>query len=167
MKSSVTFLIIITIIISCSSVKDGSDRTKPTILGKISKKTWFDSTNTINTYHDFQPDRNEISKLSEMIDDSGHKFVIFAGADCMECHEYLPQLLKIFDMAGITEDRYDIYVLDKKLEEPSGVHNKFDIPTTPTVFILKNDIQIGMITYPNFDWADEIIQIIEKEDDED
>jgi thioredoxin-related protein len=167
MKSTITFLILFIFIISCSSVKDSSERAKSSILGKISKKTWIDSTNTLNIYHDFQPDSDEISKLSEMIEDSGYHFVLFAGADCNECHEYLPQLLKTFDMAGITEDRYNIYVLDRKLEEPGGVHKKFDIPTTPTVFILKNDIQIGMITYPDFDWADEIIQIIEKEHNED
>jgi len=167
MKSYILIITILFIIASCGSVKNDSARDKTAILGKISKQTWFDSTHTIDIYNDFQPEKSEISKLQNIVRNSDYRFIIFAGADCMECHEYLPSLFKIFDVAEISENRYDIYVLNNKLEEPGGFHKNYDIPTTPTVFIMKNEKQIGMITYPNFDWLDEILQIIEKESHED
>jgi thioredoxin-related protein len=167
MKSYFLIIVLSLLLISCGSVKNDASKGKSSLSGKVSKQTWIDSTQTTNLYKDYQADGDKISRLKEISSTNTYHFVVFAGADCSDCHEYLPKLFKIFDMAGITEDNYDIYVLDNKLEEPSGAHKEFDIPTSPSVFVLKDKSQIGLITYPYYDWLNQIIKIIEKDIDED
>ncbi len=152
--------------ISCSSVKNEDQKGITNVTGKISKQIWLDSTETIDIYQTYQPDEEKIDNLNKLISGREYKYVIFAGADCVDCHENLPKLFKIFDRANIIEDRYSIYVLNNKLEEPSGFYRNFDIPTTPSVFVLKKDKQIGLITYPYYDWLNQIIKIIEEDLDE-
>ena len=167
---NIRFVIVIAtslLMFSCSTPRNNHNNAKSTLKGKVSKQIWIDSTNTKHLFSDYQPDKNKISRLSDIISNNDYNFVVFAGADCEDCHEYLPALFKLFDESGIDEGKYDIFVLDNKLEEPGGSHNDFDIPTTPTVFILNGKDQIGMITYPYYDWLNQIISILEEDIDED
>lgn len=151
-------------LISCVSNKV-TNRTEidSDLLGKKNKQEWLSQTNTLNFYSSYQPDQSDLLIFNELIRKKQYSFIIFAGFDCQDCHENIPIILKIFELAGIKEPDYSIYVLDNKLEEPSGFYGKFDIPTTPSLFILDKDKEIGLITYPNYNWLDMMNEVIRKD----
>ena len=54
----------------------------------------------------------------------------------------------------------ELYGLDSELREPGGAQTRFEIPGTPCLFILRNGLMAGRITYPDYHWLDGIIRIL-------
>ncbi len=161
MRKIILNTVILLLLISCVSNKDTSEANiDSSLLGKKNKQEWLRQTNTINQYSSYQPDQDDLLTFNDLIREKHYTFVLFAGLDCQDCHDNIPKILKIYDMAGIKESEYSIYVLDNKLEEPSGFYKIFDIPTTPSLFILDKDKEVGLIAYPYYNWLEMMIELI-------
>ncbi|MFW6232545.1 MAG: hypothetical protein ACOC4D_00735 [Bacteroidota bacterium] len=151
------------ILTSCASKREAGKTVDQDLLGKKEKQEWFSQTNTLNNYISHKPDEEDLRTFKSLLKKKHYTFVIYAGYDCSDCHENIPKILKIFDAAGISESDYSIYLLDHKLEEPGGYHKNHDIPTTPSLFIMHDGVEIGMITYPYYNWLEMMIEIIRED----
>ncbi len=133
------------------------------IVGKISGQKWLHRTKTEHLYKNYQPNKEDIQTFKELISNKKYNFIIFGSNNCQDCHKNIPKILKIFNEAELSDDNYSLYVLDNNLKEPSGFYKKFDIPTTPSLFIYNDNKEIGLVTYPYYNWLEMMLDIIRED----
>lgn len=146
-------------LVACSGAKNDS----PQMTGKFTWDEWRARTGWPNAEQiGYKPDPADYSTLAAVPEYGDYRFVVFGSTHCDECREELPKLfadLRLADERGYVT----LYGLDEDLTEPTGFYENYDIPTTPTLFVMKNGRQIGMITYPDFDWLGGVLKIVEKD----
>jgi hypothetical protein len=146
--------------VSCSTT--GKITEEPGITGKTNWIDWQQKSGWKNFEpKNFEPSTDKIKKLSILTSDD-YTFIIFATTFCEECKEQLPKIFKIFNLAKINFNNIILIGLDKNLKEPTGFYKKFDIPTTPVLFILKNNTEIGYVSSQDELWLDGIIEILKR-----
>ena len=156
-------LILLLLIVNTVSVF-AEDNAK--ITGKSTWEKWKSETDwdLIETYDYYFPDENKLSKLKQLIskiDTSKIEIIIFATTFCDECQVNIPKLFKILESINFPENQIQLYGLDNSLEEPTGEYLKYDIPSTPFVFVKYDNEIIADIGYPYL-WLDTLIEIMEE-----
>jgi hypothetical protein len=165
MKLKFLYIALFAVLFSCSSSKPVAQEQKGNfIVGKTTWSEWLEKTkwDIVPTYEFYFPDKKKIQKISELMEGKNYSFVVFATTSCEECKEYVPRAFKIFHELGIDDDRISLYGLDENLEEPSKEYLKYDIPTTPCVFIKYDDNIIAEVSYP-FLWLESFLEVFESQ----
>jgi hypothetical protein len=152
-KYLITFLLILA---SCSSLKD-----KP-VTGVFTQKQWLEQTGwSAPTARKIIFEDVKLSRLQKLLKQHNFSFVIAASAVCDECKEQLPIMFRMFDNLGVRSNDITITGLDDNYTEPTGEYKKFNISTTPILFVLHEGKTIGSIIYPDTDWLGGILKIVE------
>jgi len=166
MKRTILILIIFIICISCSNLQKTQKIEEPIILGKTSWMEWRTKSGWDINVNFYNSSDKKILKLKEHIKDGEYTFVVFATSFCDDCKENLPIIFNIFESAQIDSNKTALYGIDHNMQEPSGYYKRFEIPTTPCLFILHRDKIVGTIVNPDYEWLDYMIEIIEEYNDE-
>jgi hypothetical protein len=132
----------------------------PKVLGRSSWVEWKEKTGWLDD-ENFIPDLDKINSLKEIINDN-YSFVIFGTTFCDDCKENIPKIMKILSYLQIPDSNIRLYGLDYDLKEPSEYYKNFSIPSTPCLFILKSEKVIGKMSYPDYNWLDSIVKLINK-----
>lgn len=57
----------------------------------------------------------------------------------------MPRLLKLLNLAGITDESVELYALDLKKKDPKGMASAMDLSYTPTFIFYVGGREIGRI----------------------
>lgn len=147
---------------SCSSGKAVGNTGKHQIIrGEVSWDYWkLHAGWEVYEAYDYFPNPKDVDKLKVLLKDKDFSFVVFATTFCDDCQYNIPRLFKVFEMAEIPQNKIRLFGLDENLKEPSGEYEKYDIPSTPVVYLMIKDKVIGEATYP-YKWLENFIEILE------
>jgi len=160
---SAFFSVFLIFFLSCaSSPKNTGNSEQKIIAGEVSWDYWKSNAGwAVYDAYDYEPEQAEIDKLKKLLREMDYSFTIFATTFCDECMENLPRLFKVFESSQIPPERYHLFGLDDKLSEPSGEFKKYNISSTPVVFVKVDNIIIGEAAYPYL-WLKNFIEIFQK-----
>ncbi len=153
-------IILFLLLLSFCSLRNIKSYEAPKVLGRSSWAEWKEKTGWIDD-ENFIPDLDKINSLKEIINDN-YSFVIFGTTFCDDCKENIPKIMKILSYLQIPDSNIRLYGLDYDLKEPSEYYKNFSIPSTPCLFILKSEKVIGKMSYPDYNWLDSIVKLINK-----
>jgi|GEM_PF-2200284 len=163
----VFIIIIVAFGFSCGSGKSVSndvnknDIKKKVIVGEVSWEYWKANAGwRLYEAFDYFPNPTDIEKIQKLLENKNYSFVIFATTFCDECESNLPKLFKVFETAKIPLSKIRLFGLDESLSESSGEFTKYNIPSTPVVYLKIDDKVIGEAGYP-YRWLDNFIEILE------
>lgn len=163
----IIFLILTLSVISCSTAGHGAygnDMAK--VVGPSTWEYWQANAGwDLYEAFDYEPDNDEIAKLTKLLAGKDFSFVVFATTYCEDCEQNIPRAFKVFKKTKIPEDRIKLFGLDESLKEPSGDYRKYEIISTPVIFIEIDKKVIGEASYP-YQWLENFIEILEKYDTE-
>lgn len=158
----ISLIICIIYLFSCTSTqKSISSSEQKVITGEVTLEYWKANAGwALYEAFDYEPEPEEIEKMKSLLEGKNYSFVIFATTYCDECMENLPKLFKVFETAQIPNDKIHLIGLDEKLSETSGEYKKYNISTTPVVFLKIDSVVIGEAGYP-YRWSKNFIEILE------
>jgi hypothetical protein len=147
---------------SCSTGKAVKNTSKQNVIaGEVSWEYWKANAGwKLYEAFDYFPNDKDIEKLQELLANKNYTFVIFATTFCDDCEHNIPRLYKVFEKAKIPDNRIRLFGLDESSKEPSGEYSKYDIPSTPVVYLKIDDAVIGEASYP-YQWLENFIEILE------
>lgn len=134
------------------------DYDKPKILGLSSWSDWKEKTGW-NDNELYNPDDANINILKQIIDNN-YNFVIFGTTFCDDCKEHIPKIIKLLNKIEVPDSNIKLYGLDYDLTEPTGYYKNFSISSTPCLIVMKSERIIGTISYPDYNWEENIIRIL-------
>ncbi|MFH1051337.1 MAG: hypothetical protein V1779_10475 [bacterium] len=145
----------------CASQKATQEKHDNIIVGEVSWEYWKANAGwALYEAPDYEPEQKALDKLKELLKGKDYKFIVFATTYCDECEENLPKLFMLFELAQIPDNRIRLFGLDESGSEPSGEYKKYNIRTTPEVYLSVDSIIIGQAGYP-YRWLQNFIEILE------
>lgn len=91
----------------------------------------------------YKPDSTYINELKRELPQ--YTVLVFAGVWCEDTQLLLPQFYKATDLAGLSRDRVELYLLDKKKKSPYRLERKYKITAVPVFIIMKDGEEVGRI----------------------
>ncbi|MFC2131275.1 hypothetical protein ACFLSQ_07560 [Bacteroidota bacterium] len=166
MRIAIINIFISILIFSCvSSRQEGGVTERAFVVGPVTWEYWQANAEwDLYEAFDYEPDKEYINRLKELLYSKDYYFIIFATTYCEDCEENIPKAFKLFELAEIPTERIKLFGLDENLKEPTGEYEKFDIGTTPVIFIQINSEVAGEAGYPYF-WLENFIEILENYND--
>lgn len=134
------------------------------VLGKKSWKDWKAETDW-DSYaaEDYKPNKGKVSTIARLAKAQKATFLLFAGSWCKDSEAQLPVIMKLLGAAQIPARSIELYGVDANLKEPSGKAQQLDVINSPTLIILKGQIELGRIVVrPATTWEGEIHDILSK-----
>jgi thiol-disulfide isomerase/thioredoxin len=111
----------------------------------------------------FQPPEAKIEEISRLVKQKAATFLIFGGSWCSDTEAQLPRIEKILNLASVPIGEVHLFGVDRRMREPSGTAEKWNISKVPTVIILSQGKEIGRIVeYPEASWEDDILKILSR-----
>jgi len=155
------FLLISFFIFSCATPKPP----EIIITGKFTWNEWKTKAGW-QSYepHDYTPPAVLAEQIKGISKEKNVKYLLFAGSWCSDSKEQLPKLLNLlFDAAQIPQSSMNIYGVDRKKDEPSGMAKANKIEKVPTLIVFSNGKEIGRILEtPQKSWEEDILKILIK-----
>ncbi len=95
-------------------------------------------------YQSYQPSAESISSFKASLPATLEVRVLF-GTWCHDSEREVPRLLKLLNLAGITDESVELYALDLKKKDPKGMASAMDLSYTPTFIFYVGGREIGRI----------------------
>ncbi|WP_299079774.1 thioredoxin family protein [uncultured Paraglaciecola sp.] len=128
--------------LGCGSTEQHTKSSGP-FTGEISAKHLIEQYSHFRSgYNNYQPSPAEIAAVAEL---SGKKLVVLFGTWCHDSEREVPRLLKLLDLSGVELQELSLYGVNYNKEEPSNLHQKFNLVSSPTIILLQDDIELGRI----------------------
>ena len=153
---------IISIMLLVSCKEDVNTPNNDPLVGKFSWIEWQQKANWDDySADDYTPDENAVKIIADSIKTNQYGFILFTSNWCPDCKLQMPRIIKLFDKIGFDKNKCDIYGLDYKKTEPSGIYLTYEIKRVPTLIILKNNSEVGrVVETPTESWEQDILKII-------
>jgi hypothetical protein len=140
--AKISILLILIVFVGCSSPEPINESATKVTIHQIENNPdfhWFNP-----EYADYTTDAIYVDSLSDIFNASqqNFSFVIYTAPNCLCGQEYtlFPRLIKVLDGAGISEEHYEIYVMnDTSYSQPYDT--LFDVPAIPAFAIMTNSDQ--------------------------
>lgn len=114
------------------------------LLGPLTESEVMSHSRIYEIYADrYAPDEDAIEYLSAYRDSL--TIYAFLGDWCKESTKYIPQLIKVFRLAGNDFIEVNFIAVNASKKQPEIFLNMFDIEYIPSVVVLKNEIELGRI----------------------
>lgn len=188
-KISFVVLLIFLSLISCKTVKQGSDSNNEEILQGDSaesqdyladyseQSTWllgyFERNRFSNEphfvwyikeYDDYMPKNDVISQLKG-ISKEDLKIKIVLGTWCPDSRREVPRFMRILDLWQFPDDKLTFIGVDNAKLSPVGEYEGLDIQRVPTFIIYKKNIEAGrIIENPTTSLEQDIVNILNRND---
>ncbi len=158
----------VSLFVSCAS-SNVSQKASEALVGEFDWEEWKSKANwTERSAINYNSDEKKIAELREALKKNPDvSFVLVVSTVCGDCEKEAPKLIKVFRLAGFPINEIKVYGLDEYFTEPSGYTDRFYIPSTPRLFVLKGDEEIGSVGAPDYNWLNGIIDIIMEEQSDD
>lgn len=130
------------------------------LVGKITKEELYrDFPVFEKNARSYVPREEVISRISAIGEKI--KIIMFLGTWCKDSVSEAPKLLKVYERAGNPNFSLEIYGVDRKKKEGSGLCEKYDIQRVPTVLFFKGDKELGrIIEYPKKSIEEDFLEIV-------
>jgi thiol-disulfide isomerase/thioredoxin len=131
---------------------------KVVITGKINWEDWQKNAEW-QSYTADEYKVNNILKdsLISIFKKNNIKFILFGGSWCSDSKEQMPRFFKILKLCDYPIDKVELYGLDRKKEEQTGIAKALQILNVPTLIIIKNNNEVGrIIETPSHSWEEDI-----------
>ncbi|MFA6571067.1 MAG: thioredoxin family protein [Bacteroidota bacterium] len=151
--------------VSCSSAKYSVTKEpegKSIIKGVLSWEDWQEEAGW-SSYASvgYTPNKSITKDIAEYVISKNLSFVIFAGSWCGDSETELPKIYKLLTLAGVFNDRIELWGVDREKLEPSGNAEFFKIEKVPTVIVMTGEKEIGrVVEMPKTSWDSDIMEII-------
>ena len=150
MKKYIIFIILLQLIISCSTtlnqtVYDKQSKTKMLVglsnrggLQKYPFSGWFN-----NEYSAYALNKEAIQGIKN--DSEKLSIKLFMGTWCKDSRREVPRIYRILDAVGFDESDLTLINMDREKNSPGGEEVGLNIHHVPTVILYKNGNEIGRI----------------------
>ena len=130
------------------------------LVGKITKEELYREfpvfEKNARNYVPRQEEIRKISAIGENID-----IVMFLGTWCKDSVSEAPKLLKVYERADNPNLSLEIYGVDRKKKEGSGLCKRYDTQRVPTVLFFKAGKELGrIIEYPEKSIEEDLLEIV-------
>ena len=135
---------------------------KVVISGKINWEDWQKHAE----WQDYKADEYKINtafsdSILQIMKLNKITFMLFAGSWCSDSKEQMPKLYKVLSYCNYPINNIELYGVDRKKEESSGIAKALQILNVPTLIIIKNNNEIGRIVEtPSHSWEEDIFNFI-------
>jgi thiol-disulfide isomerase/thioredoxin len=132
------------------------------VLGKRSWKQWKAQTDW-DSYSgsSLKPEKAKVSKISRLAKSRKAVFIVFGGSWCKDSEAQVPLIMRLFEVAGISSKKIELYGVDWEFREPTGIAESYDVSETPTLVVLSGKEVLGRVTRsPEVSWEDDILTIL-------
>lgn len=110
----------------------------------------------------YQPKKDVIEGLRKC--NSPYKFVVFLGTWCEDSRILIPQLFKVFQLAGIDLNAVEMYGVNRNKEALNIEHKLYNITRVPTIIVMHQFREVGRITeVVNQSIEEDLLAIMEKD----
>lgn len=92
----------------------------------------------------YQPEAAALAALKESL--GKYQLTIFLGTWCEDSHNLVPQLYKVLEATGYSEDMATLYAMDREKKGRNHEEQTFAITNVPTIIVQQNGKEIGRIT---------------------
>ncbi len=104
-----------------------------------------------------------IKSLRQRMEGREITFVIFGASWCPDVREGLPQIIKLFALLPVGEDRIELYGVDRDKLDPGNVALTYSLKKVPTLIVLEGGKEIGRIVeFPLLSWYEDLLDILKK-----
>ena len=130
------------------------------LVGKITKEELFREFPVFeNNARNYFPREDVIRKISVI--DEKIEIVMFLGTWCKDSVSESPKLLKVYEKADNPKFSLEIYGVDRKKKEGSGLCERYHIQRVPTVLFFKGGKELGrIIEYPEKSIEEDLLEIV-------
>jgi thiol-disulfide isomerase/thioredoxin len=98
-------------------------------------------------YDEYTPDSSVVGQLKEKL--SGLHFVIILGTWCGDSKRETPKMIRVLDMAGISDRKIEYHGVDRTKRSVDGSTDHYNVTRVPTLIVLDGQTELGRITeYP-------------------
>ncbi|WP_293747188.1 thioredoxin [uncultured Paraglaciecola sp.] len=93
-------------------------------------------------YEQYQPSASEITAVNVV---SGKSLVVLFGTWCHDSEREVPRLLKLLDLSGVDLANLSLHGVNYNKQDPTNLHQKYDLRYTPTFILLQGEEELGRI----------------------
>lgn len=104
----------------------------------VNSHPWFSE-----GYTTYTPDAYYINELKKELPE--YTFLVFAGVWCEDTQVLLPQFYKTIDLAGLSRDNVELYLLDRKKKSRDRLERRYKVAAVPVFIIMKDGKEAGRI----------------------
>ena len=130
------------------------------LVGKVTKEELYREFPVFEkNARNYFPREEVIRKISGI--DEKIEIVMFLGTWCKDSVSEAPKLLKVYERADNPKFSLEIYGVDRKKKEGSGLCERYDIQRVPTVLFFKAGKELGrIIEYPEKSVEEDLLEIV-------
>lgn len=129
-------------ILGCASTQPEANDTGP-FTGELSASQLLGDNPAFNsTYQTYQPSSADISAMRLL---EGKSLMVLLGTWCHDSEREVPRLLKLLNLSGVQLAKLSLHGVNYNKQEPTNLHNQFNLRYTPTIILLDGDKEIGRI----------------------
>lgn len=133
------FLLLFSFLNSCTAQTAGQSWTGATKEENLSENfPWFSQ-----GYAAYNPDSSYIHELKKGLPQ--YTVLVFAGLWCKDTQLLLPKFYKVTDLSGLSRDKVELYLLDRKKKSPQRLEQKYDVTAVPVFIIMRDGVEVGRI----------------------
>ena len=133
---------LIIVSMSCNSTKQPPTKTRP-LTGMISASQLIHEYPKFNSvYEQYQPSSAEITAVKSL---SGMSVIVLFGTWCHDSVREVPRLLKLLDLSGVELESLSLHGVNYNKQEPTNLHQQYDLRYTPTIILLQGEDELGRI----------------------
>ena len=144
--------------LSCGSTEQQSVKSEP-FTGVISASQLIAEYPQFRVaYAQYQPSSAEISAVKSL---SGMSLLVLFGTWCHDSEREVPRLLKLLDLSGVKLESLSLHGVNYNKQEPTNLHQKYDLKYSPTIILLQNNSELGRIVEkPVASLGEEVAQFV-------
>lgn len=159
-----TFLLILSFLYGCKNKAKTDNHGIKVVVGPLTWEEWQkDAGWKSYSADDYIPLDNLLDRFSELANSKDVSFLLFSASWCPDSKSEMPKIYKLFKSAGIPFEKIQLFGLDLKKEEPSGIAQDHQIERVPTLLVLKDLEEIGrVVEFPSKTWEEDLLMILEK-----
>lgn len=127
--------------------------TRSVLTADSAMNTWFST-----RYRTYEPDAADLRAVAAAAE--GVRFVVILGTWCGDSKREVPHLYRIADMAGIPEDRIELYGVDRSKKGAYGVEERYHLERVPTIVVERQGKEVGRIVEMPVETLEKDLRII-------
>lgn len=128
--------------LSCSSKEKRTAKPDP-LTGVISASLLItDYPQFRSVYEDYQPSSAELTAVKSL---AGKSLIVLFGTWCHDSEREVPRLLKLLDLSGVVLENLSLYGVNYNKQEPSNLHQLYDLKSSPTFILLQGEQELGRV----------------------
>lgn len=127
--------------------------TRSVLTADSAMNTWFST-----RYRTYEPDAADLRAVAAAAE--GVRFVVILGTWCGDSKREVPHLFRIADMAGIPDERIELYGVDRSKKGTDGVEERYHLERVPTIVVERQGKEVGRIVEMPVETLEKDLRII-------